>query len=73
MRQFVYETEDDETCESGVKKINEEVFNSKIIYRKQKPLKVINNLPKVRVVNSKLKKASISHIIRYAGARFFKI
>lgn len=64
MRQFVYETEDEETSEGGVKKISEDVFNSKIIYRKQKPLKVLNNLPKVRVVNSKLKKASISHIIR---------
>lgn len=65
MRQFVYETEDDETSEGGIKKISEEVFNSKIIYRKQKPLRVLNNLPKVRVVNSKLKKASIAHIIRY--------
>lgn len=64
MRQFVYETEDDETSEGGVKKINEEVFNSKIIYKKQKPLKVLNNLPKVRVVNSKLKRASVAHIIK---------
>lgn len=64
MRQFVYETEDDETSEGGVKKISEEVFNSKIIYRKQKPLKVLNNLAKVRVVNSKLKKASVTHIIK---------
>ncbi|KAI4457603.1 sodium leak channel non-selective protein [Holotrichia oblita] len=63
MRQFVYETEDDENSENSVKKISEEVFDSKIIYRKQKPLKILNNLPKVRVVNSKLKRASIAHII----------
>lgn len=64
MRQFVYETEDDENSESGVKKINEETYNAKIIYRKQKPLSILNNLPKVRVVNSKLKKISVAHIIK---------
>ncbi|XP_018580232.1 sodium leak channel non-selective protein isoform X2 [Anoplophora glabripennis] len=63
MRQFVYETEDDENSESGIKKISEEVFDSKIVYRKQKPLKVLNNLPKVRVVNLKLKKTAVAHII----------
>lgn len=63
MRQFVYETEDDENSEAGIKKV-EEVFDSKIIYRKQKPLKILNDLPKVRVVNTKLKKTSISHIIK---------
>lgn len=64
MRQFVYETEDDENSEIGLKKI-EEVFDSKIVYRKQKPLKILNDLTKVRVVNNKLKKTSISHIIKY--------
>lgn len=65
MRQFVYETEDDENSESaGLKKISEEIFDSKIIYRKQKPLKVLNNLKKVRVENIKLKKTSVAHIIK---------
>ncbi|XP_023021091.2 sodium leak channel non-selective protein na isoform X2 [Leptinotarsa decemlineata] len=63
MRQFVSETEDDENSEGGIKKISEEVFDSKIIYRKQKPLKILNNLPKVRVVNLKLKKTAVAHII----------
>ncbi|KAG5889289.1 hypothetical protein JTB14_007050 [Gonioctena quinquepunctata] len=63
MRQFVYETEDDENSEGGIKKISEEVFDSKIIYRKQKPLKILINLPKVRVVNLKLKKTAVAHII----------
>ncbi|XP_031343875.1 sodium leak channel non-selective protein-like isoform X3 [Photinus pyralis] len=63
MRQFVYETEDDPNSENVAKKISEEVFDSKVIYRKQKPLKVLYNLPKVRVVDSKLKKASIAHIV----------
>ncbi|KAL3268371.1 hypothetical protein HHI36_007487 [Cryptolaemus montrouzieri] len=63
MRQFVYETEEDENSESSVKKMNEEIFDSKIIYRKQKPLKVMNNLPKVRAANTKLKKTSVAYII----------
>ncbi|CAH1155079.1 unnamed protein product [Phaedon cochleariae] len=63
MRQFVYETEEDENSESGLKKISEEVFDSKIIYRKQKPLRILNDLAKVRVVNLKLKKTSVAHII----------
>lgn len=64
MRQFVYETEDDEGSEGGIKKLNEEIFDSKIIYRKQKPIRVLNTLPKVRMVNSKLKKISVAHIIK---------
>lgn len=64
MRQFVYETEDDENSEGVIKKISEEVYDTKIVYRKQKPLKVLNNLPKVRVANSKLKKATVAHILK---------
>lgn len=64
MRQFVYETEDDENSESCLKK-PQECIDTKIVYRKQKPLKILNDLTKVRVVNNKLKKTSIQHIIRY--------
>lgn len=64
MRQFVYETEEDENPESYMKKISQEVFDSKIPYRKQKPLKILNILPKVRSSNSKLKKTSIIQIIK---------
>lgn len=65
MRQFVYETEDDENAEGVIKKLHEEVYDSKIVYRKQKPLRVLNNLPKVRVVNSNLKKTAVADIIEY--------
>lgn len=68
MRQFVYETEDDANSEGVVKKISEEIFDSKVIYRKQKPLKILNNLPKVRVVDSKLKKASVAQIIKWVDS-----
>ncbi|XP_065156666.1 sodium leak channel NALCN isoform X2 [Atheta coriaria] len=63
MRQFVFETENGENSE-GLKKLSEEIFDSKIIYRKQRPLKILNNnIPKVRVINFKLKKTSVAHII----------
>ncbi|XP_046820386.1 sodium leak channel non-selective protein isoform X1 [Vespa crabro] len=60
MRQFVLEVEDDEN--EGAKKINE-TFDSKIIYRKQRPVKILNNPPKVRNVVTSLKKAAVIYII----------
>ncbi|XP_054265506.1 sodium leak channel NALCN isoform X2 [Macrosteles quadrilineatus] len=60
MRQFVFELGDDEN--EGVKKIIE-VFDSKVVYRKQRPIKLLNNLPKVRHVNTDLRKAAITYII----------
>ncbi|CAH1967574.1 unnamed protein product [Acanthoscelides obtectus] len=63
MRQFVYENEEEDTAEISIKKANEDVFDTKVIYRKQKPLKVLNELPKVRVATTKLKKTAVSQII----------
>ncbi|KAG8306969.1 hypothetical protein J6590_034514 [Homalodisca vitripennis] len=60
MRQFVFELGDDEN--EGVKKIIE-VFDSKVVYRKQRPIKLLSNLPKVRHVNTDLRKAAITFII----------
>ncbi|KYM96485.1 Sodium leak channel non-selective protein [Cyphomyrmex costatus] len=60
MRQFVLEVEDEEN--EGVKRINE-TFDSKIVYRKQRPVKILNNPPKVRSVVTNLKKASVIYII----------
>ncbi|KYM83609.1 Sodium leak channel non-selective protein [Atta colombica] len=61
MRQFVLEVEDEEN--EGVKRINE-TFDSKIVYRKQRPVKILNNPPKVRSVVTNLKKASVIYIIK---------
>jgi hypothetical protein len=61
MRQFVYEVEEDET--EGVKKVNE-VFDSKIVYRKHKPVKILTNPPKVRNISTNLRKAAIQYIIK---------
>ncbi|KAK7862065.1 hypothetical protein R5R35_011485 [Gryllus longicercus] len=60
MRQFVYEVEDEES--EGIKKVNE-VFDSKIVYRKQKPIKILSSTPKVRNITTYLRKAAITYII----------
>ena len=62
MRQFVYEMEEDDYSE-GVKKVSE-VFDSKIVYRKKKPVKILSDTPKVRHISTDLKKAAINYIIR---------
>lgn len=62
MRQFVFEMETEEN--EGVKKINE-TFDSKMIYRKQRPVKILNNPPKVRNVVTNLKKAAVIYIIKW--------
>ncbi|KAL1109977.1 hypothetical protein AAG570_014086 [Ranatra chinensis] len=59
MRQFVLEEEDDN---EGVKKIYE-TYDSKVVYRKQRSVKLLSNLPKVRYISSDLRKAAISNII----------
>lgn len=61
MRQFVFEVEDDEN--ESTKKIHE-TFDSKMVYRKQRPVKILNNPPKVRNVVTSLKKAAIIYIIK---------
>lgn len=61
MRQFVFEVEDEEV--EGAKKLNE-VFDSKIVYRKQKPVKIQTNPPKVRKISTHLRKATINYIIK---------
>lgn len=72
MRQFVYETEDDENYETTLKKCEED-YHTKIVYRKQKPLKIINELTKVRVVNNKLKKTAVSQIILYTDVYSYNV
>lgn len=61
MRQFVFEMENEEN--EGAKKVNE-TFDSKMIYRKQRPVKILNNPPKVRNVVTNLKKAAVNYIIK---------
>lgn len=61
MRQFVYEVEDDEN--EGIKRLHE-TFDSKMVYRKQRPVQILNKPPKVRTVETNLKKAAVNYIIK---------
>lgn len=61
MRQFVYEMEDDEN--ESTKKMCD-VFDSKVVYRKQRSMKLLNSLPKIKHVTTELRKASITYIIK---------
>lgn len=61
MRQFVYEVEDDEN--EGIKRISE-TFDSKMVYRKQRPVQILNKPPKVRTVETSFKKAAVTYIIK---------
>ncbi|CAH0384534.1 unnamed protein product [Bemisia tabaci] len=62
MRQFVYDMADDESISESIKRLNE-VLNTRVIYQKQRPLKLLSNLQKVRTITSELRKASITAII----------
>lgn len=63
MRQFVYDIEDDEGTIADVTKKTSDMFNSPIIYRKQRPFKLLTNPPKVRVVTAEAKKAAINALL----------
>lgn len=60
MRQFVYESEENENSEGIIMK---KKFNSEVIYLKKKRVKVLNNIPKVRIVHNRFKNASVTHIV----------
>lgn len=61
MRQFVYESEENENSEGIVMK--KKGFNSEVIYLKKKRVKVLNNVPKVRIVHNLFKNASVTDIV----------
>lgn len=63
MRQFVYEMEEDEFSETSLKKVSE-VFDSKIVYRKKKPVQILTDPPKVRTISNDLRKAAVNYIIK---------
>lgn len=61
MRQFVLEVEEDEN--DSLKKICEP-YDTKIVYRKQRSIKLLNPLVKVRYISTDLRKAAITNIIK---------
>jgi len=60
MRQFVSEREDDDERN---KRLNE-AFESKVVYRKQKPVRLLTSTLKVRGVSVELRNAAVTYIIK---------
>ena len=65
MKQFVTELEvEDPSLIEGCKRPISECWESNIVFRKQKPVRIMNKTPKVRSVGSSLRKLAITHIIK---------
>uniref|UniRef100_A0A8D9B5Y4 Sodium leak channel NALCN n=2 Tax=Cacopsylla melanoneura TaxID=428564 RepID=A0A8D9B5Y4_9HEMI len=62
MRHFVHEMEDDETLNQASNSIRE-LYHTKVIYKKQRVLKILVNPTKVRVNSTELRKAEVTNII----------
>lgn len=66
MKQFVIEMEPgDPSFSEGYKRPISEIWESNVMFRKQKPIRIINRTSKVRSVGSSLKQSAITHIIKY--------
>lgn len=65
MKQFVIELESDDplAMESSKRPISE-CWESNVVFRKQKPVRIMNKTSKVRSVGCSLRKSAITHIIK---------
>ncbi len=66
MKQFVIELESDDpmAMESSNKRPISECWESHVVFRKQKPVRIMNKTSKVRSVGCSLRKSAITHIIK---------
>lgn len=63
MRQFVLDKSDEETSLENINK-TVEVIKPPLVARKQHPMQLLSNPPKVRIVTPEIRKAIISNIIK---------
>lgn len=63
MRQFVLDRSDEETCPENINKTIE-IIKPPLIVRKQHPIQLLTNPPKVRTITPEIRKAIISNIIK---------
>ncbi|XP_055373903.1 sodium leak channel NALCN isoform X2 [Condylostylus longicornis] len=65
MKQFVIEMETDDPTliTEGGRRTMSECWESNVVFRKQKPVRIMNKTPKVRSAGSSLRKLAITHII----------
>ena len=65
MKQFVIELEsDDPSMIESCKRPISECWESNVVFRKQKPVRIMNKTAKVRSIGSSLRKLAITHIIK---------
>ncbi|XP_073827842.1 sodium leak channel non-selective protein na isoform X1 [Musca autumnalis] len=65
MKQFVIELENDDPSMESCKRPISEYWESKMVFRKQKPVRIMNKTAKVRSAGSSLRKLAITHIINF--------
>ncbi|XP_037822803.1 LOW QUALITY PROTEIN: sodium leak channel non-selective protein-like [Lucilia sericata] len=63
MKQFVIELESDDPSMESCKRPMSEYWESNVVFRKQKPVRIMNKTAKVRSAGSSLRKLAITHII----------
>jgi len=63
MRQFVLDKSDEEISTDSINKTNE-VVKPPLMTRKQHPMRLLSNPPKVRIVTPEIRKSIISNIIK---------
>jgi hypothetical protein len=64
MKQFVIDMDvDDPSFSEGYKRPISECWESNVMFKKQRPVKMINKTRKVRTIGSSLRKSAITHII----------
>lgn len=63
MRQFVLDKSDEESSSENINKTNEAI-KPPLMTRKQHPMRLLFNLPKVRIVTPEIRKSIISEIIK---------
>jgi sodium leak channel non-selective protein len=66
MKQFVIDLdpEDPSFVDGGCKRPMSECWESNVVFRKQKPVRIMNKTAKVRSVGCSLRKLAITHIIK---------
>lgn len=65
MKHFVIDTElDDPMYSEGYKRAYSECWETNVVFRKQKPVPIMNKTAKVRSVGTNLRRQAIIHIIK---------
>ncbi|KRK06285.1 sodium leak channel non-selective protein isoform X2 [Drosophila yakuba] len=63
MKHFVIELETEDSLVENCKRPMSECWESNVVFRKQKPVRIMNKTAKVRAAGSSLRKLAITHII----------